>query len=92
MFLYCNGDREKPDHMMLDERLNGQMHLNGAWFNAAISDYQCIGNNDVGSDCVFKSNIPGEENDALSKKGVCVLTQTLTMMGSRIENNQPVQR
>lgn len=78
--------------MMVDERLSGEMHLSNAWYNMAISDYQCIGRHDVGSDCIYKPNQPGEVFDKATSIGVCVLTQSLTMMGSRIENNQPVQR
>jgi hypothetical protein len=90
MFIYCDGDLEEPKHNMVDKRLDGQMHLNDAYYNLAISDYQCIGDKDVGSDCIYKPNQPGETYDEATKFGVCVLTQSLRMMGSRIEFNYPV--
>lgn len=74
MFLYCNGDLDNPDHKMVDVRLNGAMHMNNAWYNKAISDYQCVAPNDVGSTCIYKPNTPGVTYNEVESAGVCVLT------------------
>lgn len=46
----------------MNYRLSGKENLNSEYFNAAISDYQCLspGSHKVGTDCRKASNQPFE--------------------------------
>ena len=56
------------------ERLNGQEHLNSEYFNAAISDYQCLGpGHKVGARCKKTAPEPNEILTADLQDGRCAM-------------------
>ena len=74
-FAFCD---EEVDH-----RINENFHGWNEYFNIAISDHKCIGDKDVGSECIAEDNFT---------PGTCVLMQTMKLMHADVTINYPLQR
>lgn len=69
----------------VDIRLAEDFSTKFDYFNIAVSEYQCIGEHDVGDTCTYngKLNI---------SPGKCILLQTLQLMNADVTLNYQLQK